>query len=160
MSDTSSYPFNADHLSKGDAVTVAQIEHAYSVRHGTDRYQFAWLQAKEFVVRSFAERGEIVTVVHRDGALVILTDEEQAAYNSDQFKAGIRKARRSHARMLGADRSKIADPDILRTHDRAIEVQGRVLAAVSRETRVLPPQPHRRSTPVLPGAKTDTETKP
>ncbi len=153
MSETTAYPFDTDGLQKGSTVTTATIERAYSVTKGTEAYQFAWLQAREFVMRRFAERGEIVTVTQRNGDLVILTDEEQVAYNAEQFKAGIRKARRSHARMLGADRSKIENPDALAMHDRRLEVQGRVLAAVARETRTLAPTPHQRTTPVLPGAR-------
>lgn len=153
MSETTIYPFSTDDLVKGSTVTVTEIERAYTVKFDSPEYQFAWLQAREFVIRKLSERGEIVTVVQRDGNLMILTDEQQVAYNSDQFKAGIRKARRSHMRMLGADRSQITDPEILAMHDRWLEVQGRVLSAVSRETQALAPTPHQRSTPLLPGAK-------
>lgn len=150
MSETSKHPFDTDRLIKGDEVPVLEIERAYSVKYPSPDYQFAWMHCKEFVIRRFAERGEVVTVVQRDGALLILTDEQQVDYNIDQFKQGIRKARRAHSRMLGADRSMINNQKSLESHDRRLEVQGRVLSAVAKETRIVRPLPVKRATPVLP----------
>lgn len=141
------YPFDTDHLRKGDAVPADTIEAAYGVRRDTVKYQLVLLQAVEFVRRRFADRGEIVTITAESASLRILTDEEQVEYNVDQFRFGIRKARRAHARQLGADRSQIANSQLLDAHDRAIEVQGRQLAAVARERRMLPPAPTPRLTP-------------
>ena len=153
MDDTTEYPFDTDGLAKGDTVAIETLERAYSVTRGTEAYQFAWMQAKAFVVRRFADRGEVITVVYRDGDLVILTDEGQVEYNAESFRRGIRTARRAHSRMLGADRSKIADAKALEMHDRRLEVQGRVLGAVARESRVPALAAATRTAPALPGSR-------
>jgi len=147
MTGVTQYPFDTEQLQKGDTIPPETIEHAYGVKRNDIRYQFALLRAKEFVRRRFLDRGQIVTIAARDSALHILTDEVQAAYNPAEYKAGIRKMRGAHGRMLGADRSQITDPEILATHDRAIEVQGRQLAAIARERHIPPPMPTPRLTP-------------
>lgn len=156
MSDeTTNYPFDTDQLQKGDLIPIEVIERAYSVVRDTQAYDFAALRAKDYVVRRFAERGEVVTVAQRGGVLNILTDTEQVSYNAARFRQGIFEAQRAQTRMLGADRSKI-DPSAIDAHDRRLEVQGRVLAAVSREVKLFTPTPTKRATPAL-GAE---ETKP
>ena len=152
---TTKYPFETDHLQKGDSIPAEIIEKAYSVSKDTKEYQFAAMAANHYVVRQFLDRGEVVTVIHRDGSLVILTDEEQVEYNADRFKQGVRDARKAHTRMLGADRSQIKDPRLLEAHDRRLEVQGRVLNAITKETKVIRPSPATRSTPGLPPGKSE-----
>lgn len=144
---TERYPFSTDEYHKGDIVPTEVIERGYSVTRGTKEFQFALMSGRDFVAMSLAERGEFSTVVIEGECLHVLTDAEQVEYNSKQFAMGIRKARRSHRRMIGADRSQIGDPELLAKHDRTIEVHGRQLAAILRESVALSPPPTPRLTP-------------
>lgn len=154
---TSKYPFDAEHYQKGDIVQIEVIEKAFGVVRDTKEFYLKSLAAKSHIIRTFAARGETVTVAQQDGVMKILTDQEQVEYNSAEFDAGIRSSKRAHSRMLGADRSRITGED-LEVHDRRIEVQGRVLSAVARERNMLRPAPVERQTPAL-GANTGEPSK-
>lgn len=148
INEQSQYPFDTDHLNKGDIVSTETIERAYSVESGTTEFGLVLLRAKSFLIRRFADRGEIITVRADHDTLVIETDETQYPYNRGMFKARLRGAARTHRRMLGADRSKIYDQSILNAHDRALEVQGRQLQAVRHEAMAAPAVIATRQTPV------------
>lgn len=149
--ETTEYPIKTDHLVKGDTVDALTIEQAFSVKRETDAYRFAMLRASDYVTRRFRDRGETVTVVDRKHNLVILTDAEAAEYNDQRFAIELRGAARAHARNLGVDRANLTTAQV-RTHDRALEVNGRLLGAIRKE-RVAILSEHKRSTPLPPGAK-------
>lgn len=140
------YPIDTDSLAKGSRVPAETIERAFHVKRGTDAYQMAAMRASQYIARRFLDRGEIVTVTQRKHDLVILTDEEMPAHNARLFKNNIRAAARTHARMLGGDRSKMSE-ETLRVHDRALTVQGAQLAAMASACKDLKPRPRERQLP-------------
>jgi hypothetical protein len=130
VNETRAYPFETDHLKKGDRVTRETIENAYKVKAGTDEYRLRGiLRAREHVLSAFADRGEIVTLSEDKYDLVILTDEEAAIYNEHRFEIALDAARRSHGRKLAVDRAQLS-AESLERHDRGLVVQGRQLHAV------------------------------
>lgn len=150
------YPFDTDGLNKGDTIGPETLEHAYGVGRTQTAYRWVLLRARRFVVSAFEERGLVVTVVIRGDSLKICTDDEQYAPNTRSIATGQRKMRRGHGRMIGADRSKMS-PEILAKHDRAVEVNGRKLAAMRAATSPELPAATERSTP---GRKPLPENKP
>lgn len=147
MSEMRIYPFDVAPLRKGDRVTRETIERAYGVTAGTDEYRLkGMLRAREHVLAAFAERGEIVTVTEERHDLVILTDEEAAAYNERHFELALDAARRCHGRALAVDRARLS-PEALERHDRSLVVQGRQLQAAHEARKVLP-VPRERTGPV------------
>jgi hypothetical protein len=144
--ETRIYPFETDHLRKGDRVTREQIERAYGVKAGTDEYRLrGMLRAREHVLSAFAERGEIVTVTEERQDLVILTDEEAAAYNERHFDLALDSMRRCHGRKLAVDRAELS-AEVRERHDRTLLTQGRQLHAV-RVAAKLEAAPRERETP-------------
>lgn len=150
---TTEYPLQTEHLTKGSIIPAHVIEEAFGVKRGTDAYQLAAMQACNYITERFAARGEVVTVAQRKHDIAVLTDDEAVRHNKQQFRAGIRKARRSHARQLGVDRSQISTPQLVAEHDRSVEVAGRVLSAVSRVTREIAASVRKRETPTLVAGK-------
>lgn len=140
------YPFDTDHLIKGDTIQAEVIEHGYGVKRGDERYRWTLLRAKKFVAKQFKERGEVVTIVIRGDTLKICTDDEQLKPNIQSISMGQRKIRRGHDRMKGSDRSKMS-PEVLAKHDRVVEVTGRKLAAMRQVTTAELPAPAARTTP-------------
>lgn len=140
------YPFDTDHLAKGDTIQADVIEGGYGVKRGDERYRWTLLRARKFVARQFKERGEIVTIVIRGDSLKICTDDEQLKPNMQSIVTGQRKIRRGHGRMVGADRSKMS-PEVLAKHDRVVEVTGRKLAAMRHVVTAELPAATARTTP-------------
>lgn len=150
------YPFDTDGLNKGDTIAPEIIEYAYGISRAQPNYRWALLRARKFVVSAFKVRGVVVTVVIRGDSLKICTDDEQYMPNIRTIATGQRKMRRGHGRMVGADRSKMS-PETLAKHDRAVEVNGRKLAAMRAVTMPELPAVSERSTP---GHKRSSEDKP
>ena len=144
--EATEFPIKTDHLVKGSVIAVDVIEAAFGNKRETQRYQLDLMSVQDYVERRFADRGEVVFVIQEKGALRILTDEEAPAYAAKLFREGIRRAGRAHRRQLGADRSQMSDPTRV-THDRQLEVQGRMLAAAAKERRSIAPSPSERQTP-------------
>lgn len=142
------YPIATDDLIKGSTVSVEVIERAFGAHRDTKQYQLAAMRAAEYIARRFADRGEVVFVAQEKGALRILTDEEAPAYAAKLFREGMRKAGHAHARQLGADRSQMSD-EVRSAHDRALEVQGRMLSAARKERRAPALVAAKRQTPSL-----------
>lgn len=145
---TGEYPIDTESLNKGDVIAVEVIERAFGVIRGTDAFNLASMRASSYIARRFLERGEVVTITQRKHDLVILTDEEMPTHNARLFKNDIRRAARTHMRMLGGDRSKMSE-ETVKIHDRELTVQGAQLAAVSRVKRELRAKPVERTTPAL-----------
>lgn len=146
---TREFPIETDKLTKGSRIDASIIEEAFGVVRGTDAYQMALLHARTYISERFRERGEIVTMTQRKHDLVVLTDEEMSPHNANGFVMAIRKAGRKHKLMLGGDRSKMTDATV-KSHDRALTVQGAQLSAISKAKREVKLVTHERSTPLLP----------
>jgi hypothetical protein len=145
---TGEYPIDTESLAKGSTISADTIERAFGVTRGTDAFNLASMKASNHIARRFLERGEVVTITQRKHDLVILTDDEMPTHNSRLFKNDIKRAARTHMRMLGGDRSKMSE-DTLKVHDRELTIQGAQLAAVSRVKRELRAKPVERTTPAL-----------
>lgn len=151
---TTEYPIETAQLRKGDVIGVAEIERAFGVKNGTDRYNLALLRIGAYVTQRFVDRGEVVTVICDRGTLRILTDPEASEYNAERFWAQVRGAGRAHVRQLGVDRSRL-DEHERTVHDRSLVTQGAVLSAIGKAQRELEVGPTARVTPLPPGAKED-----
>lgn len=145
---TGEYPIDTESLSKGDTITAETIERAFGVRRGTDAFNLASMKASNYIARRFLDRGEVVTITQRKQNLVILTDEEMPTHNARLFRNDIKRAARTHMRMLGGDRSKMSE-ETQKVHDRELTVQGAQLSAVSRARRELRASSVQRQTPAL-----------
>jgi hypothetical protein len=146
--EAAEFPLKTDHLVKGSVVSVETIEEAFQVGRDARVYQLAILRASEYIAQRFADRGEVVFVAQVHGSLRVLTDEEAPAYGAKLFREGMRKAGHAHARQAAANRAMMSAAT-LAIHDRDLEVQGRMLAAATRERRSLTPKPTARQTPRL-----------
>lgn len=142
------YPFDTDALAKGSDLNPETIEKAYGVSRGEIKFRWILLRARRFVSRSFADRGEVVTVQIVGDGLHICTDDEQFKPNTRSIASGQRKMRRAHGRMVGANRSQMSS-EIRDKHDRAVEVNGRKLAAMKQAGSEILPDPTQRQTPSL-----------
>lgn len=142
------YPIPTDHLRKGDRIERADIEHAFGVKADTKAYRLALMRAKNHVERRFLERGEPVTIAEDDGALMILTDSEAAVYNNDAVWSYVRRAARALSRQRVVNRANLTSEQ-RDTHDRALEVNGRAIAAARREQRRPVLRAEERKTPLL-----------
>lgn len=69
-------------LQKGDTLTIDATQKLIPHKQGTSKYAFALLQLRNEIERTFAAKGEPVTVVVRDNLLHICTDAEASAYNA------------------------------------------------------------------------------
>lgn len=142
---TERYPLDFDALKKGDGISREKCESILRVSATDDKYGLKLLALKETVVRGLENRGLPVTVVCDHGGLKILTDEEAAEYNPIQFTLGLQKAAQAHRRTMLVDQSGLT-VDARKSLDRRIEIQGKVLQAVSETRKTLTAEPHRRIT--------------
>ena len=146
--ETEEYPLATDHLVKGSVISVATIERAFNVQHGTQEYEFAALRARDYVFRQLAKRGLVVHIEGDKGALRILTDEDSVAYSKARIRNAFTALRRVHEIQKRQDRALMSD-DTRSEHDRECETTGRQISAY-REARKMPALvPNPRQTPAL-----------
>ena len=130
----SKYPldFAALNLDVGSVVNSSQIEFAYGIKVGDQRYRFKQLAMRDAVEKHFHECGRTVTVVCRKDDVIVLTHEAASGYNEDRFKYGLDTVRKSAQRHAAVDTSQIADTA---RHAAVGAYHGRVLEALSKATR-------------------------
>lgn len=153
--ETHEYPIDTSTLQKGSVVTAETIASAFGVRIGTEAFQLASMRCGSYITMRLAERDLFVTVAQRKHDLVVLTDDEASSYNAKRFGASFRAAARASRRMSAVDRSQL-DPKRIESHDRTLEVQGRMLSAARRARREVTPLPRERQTPALAEPKKET----
>jgi hypothetical protein len=146
MMETRRYPLDFDALTKGSVIRLPEIEQALGATRDTEGFGLAVLRLRGRIEEEMEERGTPATVCVRDGDLHILSDEDAAEYNPAQFSAGLRRAVRSHRRLLQVDAGQLS-PLARSRFDRRAEVQGKILQSVARARRELAVVAHRRSTP-------------
>jgi len=144
-----------DGLNKGDELSEERLTAMLGSPRAGKHYTLALLALRSVLSEALTERGKPATVAIVNGALRILTDEEAASYNHRTFRHGLRKARRAFERLLNVDTRGLDEP-ATREHRRNIEVDGKILAAVSStraQCRRMPlpaSNGHQRTTPGLP----------
>jgi hypothetical protein len=135
-------------LDKGTVIPAAEVERCLGLPRTHRAYSMAALGLRAAIESHFAVDGVTVTVIQRSDDLVILTDREAAEYNRERFKQHVRGMRRSHRRAAGVNPVPLTEQE-RRDHDRALEVQGRILLAVAAVRREIAPKPHERRTPIM-----------
>lgn len=149
MSQLQPWPIDYDAIQKGDIIPVDRVEKITGKKQGCSDYDFAVLKLKDRIERELHERGNVWTLRTEKGAIKILKDEEAALYNhAEQVRARATEARR-FALMQSVDVSKLS-PDILKTHERNIEVDGRFIQAQMNVRKELQLESTKRTTPGLP----------
>lgn len=157
--ETTEYPLATDQLIKGSRVERAEICRAFSVEPDTKAFRLALMRARHYIEGRFLDRGEVVTITEDNGSLMILTDAEAAVFNDDAVWRYVKRAARSLVRQRAVDRAQLT-PAQVSVHDRALEVNGRALAATYQEKNhgtLLRVQPRSTPLPILP---VDPEEKP
>jgi hypothetical protein len=135
-------------LAKGTVIPAAEVERCLGLSRTHKAYSMAALGLRGAIESHFAADGLTVTVIQRSDDLVILTDREAAEYNRERFRQHVRGLRRSHRRAAGVDPVPLTEQE-RRDHDRALEIQGRILLAVAAVRREITPRPHERRTPIM-----------
>lgn len=140
-------------LVHGDVLPVHEIESALGVIRGTEAYELACLKLRGSIEHEFRRREPPVRVIirqRRDQGLVVLTHTDASAAASRKAHLARQKQRAMTEVLRSQPRALIAD-GYLQTHDREVEVNGRITQAMDREVRrrqePKPPPPRARQTP-------------
>lgn len=148
MTDTKKYPFDVDAISKGDAITVSELEHITGKRYGTDRYDLAVLSLREKLMDALSDAGKPATVCIRKGSLVVLTDADASEYNAKAQKQSIRSLFRAQSRNIDVDENNLNDSE-KQNHERRLIIGGYYVQAIQKARRSIPSLTHQRSTPKI-----------
>ncbi len=131
--------FNISEMEKGNVILQEQIELLCGVNRKDDveLYRFHQMRAAQQLANALAGRGKVYTVVCRKCNIHVLTDSDASKYNQRAFDNGVKKSRRSTARLLSVDVSNLSPAEVVE-HDRATNRQARALAALKAGMRGLP----------------------
>lgn len=152
------HPLDFDGLNKGDRVSVSHCEAALGVLSSHPRYQLRLLALKQQIERELFARGKPATLRIEGREIVICDDPEASAYNVRAFRRGVRCSARAHARNMVVDAHQLDAPQ-RKAHERALLVQGTILASISQAKKQLRLKPTGRTTPTLPQAKGNGESE-
>lgn len=131
------YPIDFDSISKGDVITVKQLEEIYGAEYGTKEYNLACMKLIEAIHLHTARKGCPMRARVDKGAIRILTDSEGVQYAEDRHEASIRSMIRNHAMA-----SATIDAANLTVQERQQEVEnqvkrGRALIAINKTEKRL-----------------------
>lgn len=134
--NTERYPLDIDAIEKGSTVTVEEMERIFQIPRTDARFSLRTMGLKEFIQRGMLERGQVVTVAIRRGALCVLRDEEASIYNDREARNKRLGMLRDLARLQGVDVSNI--PEERRPmHERRVAVLGRYVEALRETAKVI-----------------------
>ena len=143
------HPVDFDALNKGDTIPNDKLEGILGVAVQSKLFKLKALGLRNKIAAKLRERGKPATVaVVREG-IKVLTDEEAVEYNPRQYRHGLRRARRSHGRLLDVDPGQLGDAS-KRTFERAVVVQGAVLAAIASTRQRIVLASYKRQASALP----------
>jgi hypothetical protein len=130
---------NISELEPGSVILQAQIEEICGISRQQDveLFRFHQMRIVQQLSKSLIDRGSIFTVCSRKCNIHVLTHAEASKYNQRAFRNGLKKSKRSTARLLGVDVAQLSPAEVLE-HDRALHVQARTLSAISASMRGLP----------------------
>lgn len=130
---------NISELQPGSVILQAQIEEICGITRQQDveLFRFHQMRIVQQLSKSLVDRGAIFTVCSRKCNIHVLTHAEASKYNQRAFRNGLKKSKRSTARLLGVDVAQLSPAEVLE-HDRALHVQARTLSAISASMRGLP----------------------
>lgn len=132
------HPLDYSKLSKGDVVTVAQMEHIFGFSRESDpvTFQFRTMKFVLEVEQSCEEAGLLFTICQRDGEVRILTDDEAHVYNREAHEQSVRRMIRTLKRLSWVDREKLVGVS-KEDHDHLLHVNASQVAAVAMERKKL-----------------------
>jgi len=105
------YPIDTSELKKGDYISQEQLESITKLPAGSSRFAFKVLAIKNYIQKSLAKRGDLVTCAIRRNGIAILTDAEAAVYNVKFAFSGARRIRKGRVRHSVIDLSKLTEAE-------------------------------------------------
>jgi hypothetical protein len=146
------FPLDFDNLNKGDEISTEQIEEFGRCNRQHQRFRLVGLRLAKKIETACRERGKLLRARLVKFVIRVLTDEEAAIFDAENFKRGRRKQVRALRRLLEVNPSNLTALH-QREHERNLLVFGKELQAARSARSAINAIPHKRTTPGLP-AKT------
>lgn len=89
------WPLDVRKLSKGDNLTVAQVEEITGTAAGSSRFPFAVMGLRAYIMQETARTGSPLSVSIRNGGLHVNTDAEASQYHHRLARDGERSIHRN-----------------------------------------------------------------
>ena len=152
MALTDKYPIDVSALEKGQVLSPEQLTQITG-RKATDQTSFTFAV---LALRGFIEENSDFTVKITAEGLRILTDTEAAEYNHRRFRGHLNGLIRKYERNSVVDMANLEPPDQMR-HAQNLMNESRYLAAVTKVSKRIAVDSHRRS---VPGGNGETNGSP
>ncbi len=152
MTTTERYPLDFDSLHKGDVIQAERLVGIFGIETTDARFSGRQIELCERIEHEMDHRGQEVTVICIKNEIHILDDIAALEYAPKLFDSGHRRCRRAHRKLMAIDSGNLSASQG-KTLDRAQEVSGKILLAMSRAKRELSPIAYERKTPGLPKPK-------
>jgi hypothetical protein len=134
------YPLDVTKLTKGQVISIAELEHILVMRRDNLQWWKRLLQLKHKIEVNRKRMGLPELTMHTHGGeLVVCTDAEASQYNKRRRKIGIRHSLRAVRRNLSVDDSQLTQEE-REAHHREIMRGGMLISAIRGATRRKPPQ--------------------
>lgn len=111
-------------LTKGSSIPEEKLVEWSGLRKGTDAFRLFCLNLISQIEKNiYFDRGERVVVVHRKGAIRVLTDSEATIDRENAFNNAIKSAYRRHRQLSQVDRGNLNATE-RQLHDRRLRNTG------------------------------------
>lgn len=124
------YPLDVSKLTKGQVLTLAELEPILGVSPTSRKWPLKLLNLRQKIETLRRGLGlPIFTFRVKRGELLVCDDSDASQYNRSMGKRGIKRFRRASVRNLAVDTSKLTDEE-RQTHERTVLRQAMMLAAI------------------------------
>lgn len=149
MDQSERYPVDYDAIEAGHVISRSRLAVILGERPGSHTFRYKLTALQRQVEQELWDRGKQLTVAQDHGDLLILDGVAASRHNRRRSRQYARRFARSHRRLMAVDVGKLSEEE-RREHDRALVVQGAMLAGLvagrGEGLRIA----HRRNTPGLP----------
>lgn len=159
MCETKRFPLDFDALDKGSVVGPDVIREAYGIPPTSHLYSGKQVELAIRIERELKARGKRVTCRCDHFDILVLDDPGASRHNRRLFRKGVKRLHRAFRKLAEVDRGNL-DEGQRKDHDRALVVNGAMLAGINEARREIQAIAYKRTTPGLPEPPTPEVAEP
>lgn len=144
------FDVDIDSIETGSVLGVSECEKLFGYTRQSDpvRYQFDLMRLSDWIGKELFKRDRLLTVTCDGSDIRVLTHEQASDYNQKHFDNAIKRMRKCSKRLAAVDIRELT-AERVKTHDRAIVRQSKILQMIRNVRGNISPEPKKSDRPVM-----------
>lgn len=144
------FDVDIDSIETGSVLGIAECEKLFGYTRQSDpmRYQFDLMRLSDWIGKELFKQGKLLTVTCDGSDIRVLTHEQASDYNQKHFDNAIKRMRKCAKRLAAVDIRELT-AERVKSHDRAIVKQSKILQMIRNVRGNILPEPKKLGRPVM-----------